>query len=54
MEHYSPIMKKYCHLLDGAREYHTKSVRERQISYHLHMESKRIIHIILYTKQIDP
>ena len=25
-----------------------------KLSYHLHMESKRIIHIILYTKQIDP
>ena len=32
MEHYSPIMKKYCHLLDGPREYHTQSEKDK---YHI-------------------
>ena len=29
-----------CNNMNGPRDYHTKSERERQISYHLHVESK--------------
>ena len=39
---------------DGTRDYHTKwskSDRERQILYHLYVESKKIIQMNLYTEE---
>ena len=37
--------------VDGSRDYHTNWVRERQIGYHLHMGSKNMTQINLFTKQ---
>ena len=39
--------------MDGPRDYHTKwskSDRERQIWYHLYVESKKMIQMNLFTK----
>ena len=39
-EYYSPIKKKQCHCsgMDGPRDYHTQSARQREI-YHSYVDS---------------
>ena len=58
-EYYSAIKKEQnnaiCSNMDGPRDDHTewsKPDRERQI-YHLHIESKKIIQMNLFTKQVN-
>ena len=39
-----------CSYMDGPRDYHIREVRERQIGYHLYVESKKMIYIKLFAK----
>ena len=58
MEHYSAIQKQWNITIyrdaDRPRDYHTKwskSEREKQILYHLYVESRKMVPINLFAKQ---
>ena len=56
MEYDSAIKKEWniaiCSNMDGPRDYHTKwSKPKTNIIYHLHVESKQMIPMNLFTKQ---
>ena len=55
IENYSATIKMTCNSMDGLGQYYAKwNVRERQIVYHLHVESKRYNKLVNIRKKKQP